>query len=146
MPSSALEIPQYALWMLAGWVLSCLISGWGGYRWGLRAQEEAEKLKARIDVLSIADSILADMWDNRDLWNPEGKRRSELRKATFRFSCQLGEAGKLRIDEALKKYQKLFIRYFEWPAKGTPERDLFDKDYKALVDGLKNLRDEISEA
>jgi hypothetical protein len=72
-PSGAFEIPQYALWMIGGWILTTLITGWLGYRSGLRSQRHAEKLKAKIDVLSMIDSIIADLWNDNRLWNPNVK-------------------------------------------------------------------------
>ena len=143
-PPGAFEIPDYALWTLAGWVLCCLLSGYGGYRWGLRSQREAEKLKARIEVLSMIDSILADMPENTDLWNNNSKRRGELRNPTFRFTCQLSKRRKLKIEQALNNYQPLFIKFWQRPAKGTPESDDFEKEYKALHDALNKFRDAVS--
>jgi hypothetical protein len=37
-PSGTFQIPDYALWMIAGWVLSTLLAGWTGYRWALRTK------------------------------------------------------------------------------------------------------------
>jgi hypothetical protein len=144
-PPGAFQIPEYAIWMIGGWVLSSLISIYGGYRWGLCSQKEAAKLSARNAVFSYIDRIHADLWDNRSLWGDESKSKTELKKVTIEFSSQFPEAHRVRIKKALDNYEKLYIRYFEWPKKGTPEREIFDKEYKAMVDGLKNLRDEISD-
>jgi hypothetical protein len=56
----------------------------------------------------------------------------------------LSDAGRVRIEKALKNYQLLFIRAFQWPEKGTPQREIFDQDYKALLEGSKDFRNEIS--
>ena len=143
-PPAAFEIPQYALWMMSGWILSSLITGLIGYRWGLKSQKEAARLKSRNDACAIIDRILADIWDNRSMWGDECKSKTELKKVTIEFSSQFSEADRIRIKKALDGYLTLSIRFFEWPAKGTPDREIFNKEYKAMVDALKHLRDEIS--
>ena len=126
-------------------ILGWPISSYFAYRWGLHSQEEAAKLKARNDALSIIDRISAEIWDNRSMWGLESKSKVELRKVTIQFSSQFPEADRLRIQKTLKEYEKLYIRFWEWPAKGTPDREICDKEYKAMVDGLKTLRHEISD-
>jgi hypothetical protein len=121
------------------------ISSYFAYRWGLRSQEQAAKLKARNEAISIIDRILAEIWDNRSMWGGESKSKIELRKVTIQFSSQFPEADRVRIKKALDDYQKLYVASFDYPAKGTPEREKFDKEHKAMVDGLKKLRDEISD-
>jgi len=79
------------------------------------------------------------------MWGQESKSKIELRKVTIQFSSQFPEADRVRIKKALNEYEKLYIRYFEWPKKGTPEREIFDKEYQAMVDSLKTLRHEISD-
>ena len=143
-PSGAFEIPDYALWGISGWVLGALISGYTGDRLGLRSQKQVARLNAQNAVCAFIDRILADLWDNRSLWGQEGKAQSELKKLTLEFSSQFGETDRARIKKALDYYQKLFIRFFEWPAKGTPEREVFKKEYEAMMSALKKLRDEIS--
>ena len=79
------------------------------------------------------------------MWGGESKSKIELRKVTIQFSSQFPEADRVRIKKALDDYQKLYVASFDYPAKGTPEREKFDKEHKAMVDGLKKLRDEISD-
>jgi hypothetical protein len=143
--ASALEIPQYALWMIAGWVLTTLISGFCGYRWGLRSQKEAARLKARNDVLAIIERIFADMETNGNCWNPHSKIRGDLRSVTIQFYSQFGPRVRARIKKALDDYHALYCGAWDWPKKGTPEREKFDREYKAQLDGLGHLRDEISD-
>jgi hypothetical protein len=143
-PANAFEIPQYALWMIAGWVLTSLISGFCGYRWGLRSQSQAARLTARNAVCAFIDRIAADFWDNPSLWSSHGKHSPELQRLTLEFSSQFAESDRVRIKKALDDYQKLYVASFGYPAKGTPERDVFDKEHKAMTEGLKRLRNEIS--
>ena len=144
-PARAFDIPEYALWMIAGWVLTSLISGWGGYRWGLRTQKEAARLKARNEVLAIIERIIADMEGNPDCWNPHSRIRGELRSVTIRFYSQFGSRVGARIKKALDSYHALYCSAWEWPEKGTPEREKFDQEYKAQIAGLEHLRDEVSD-
>jgi hypothetical protein len=62
-PSGAFEIPDYALWALAGWVLSCLISGsfagWFGYRLGLRAQEAAAIRADKLQLIPLIETFIS---------------------------------------------------------------------------------------
>ena len=126
-------------------ILGWAISSYFAYRWGLCSQDHASKLKARNEAIAIIDRILAEIWDNRSMWGQESKSKIELRKVTIQFSSQFPEADRVRIKKALNEYEKLYIRYFEWPKKGTPEREIFDKEYQAMVDSLKTLRHEISD-
>ena len=128
------------------WFLSIVITAWVGFRYGLRSQKEATQLKARNAALAFIDRIAADFWDNRSLWNSHGKHSGELKRLTFEFSSQFAESDRVRIKKALDDYQKLYVASFDYPTKGTPERDKFDKEHKAMTDGLKHLRDEISAA
>jgi hypothetical protein len=143
-PASAFEIPQYALWMIAGWVLTTLISGFCGYRWGLRSQKEAARLKARNEVLAIIERILADIDDDSGCWNPHSRIRGELRSVTIKFYSQFSVRIRARIKKALDSYHALYCSAWEWPKKGTPERAKFDQEHQAQIDGLERLRNEIS--
>jgi len=84
------------------------------------------------------------METNRSFWGLESKAKTELKKFTIQFSSQFAKADRLRIQKALDSYQALYISAWEWPPKGTPERLKFDQEYKAMIDGLTHLRDEIS--
>ena len=144
-PPGAFQIPDYAIWMIGGWVLTALISGFSGYRWGLRSQKQAARLSARNAACAFIDRIAADFWDNPSLWSSYGKHSGELKRLTLEFSSQFAESDRVRIKKALDDYQKLYVRSFDYPAKGTPEREVFDKEHKAMTEGLKRLRDEISD-
>jgi hypothetical protein len=143
-PSGAFQIPDYAFWMIGGWVLTALISGFSGYRWGLRSQQQAARLHAKNAACAFIDRIAADFWDNPSLWSSHGKHSPELQRLTLEFSSQFAESDRVRIKKALDDYQKLYVTSFGYPVKGTPEREMFDREHKAMKDGLKHLRDEIS--
>jgi hypothetical protein len=67
-------IADYALWMLAGWVLSALIAGWSGYRWGLHSQIAAKKLEVKTAMLPMIEQFiiraigLSTWLRHRDRW------------------------------------------------------------------------------
>jgi hypothetical protein len=144
--SGAPEIPQYALWTFGGWILSCLISGWSGYRWGLCAQKEAEKLKARIEVLTLIDRIFADIPNDFEFWRLRGRTRDALNATTFKFSCQLSESSRLKIQTALDDYHQLDISYSFSPIDSNPDRARIEKEHKMFMEGLNKLRYEIKNA
>jgi hypothetical protein len=140
------EVPPYALWLFglaaAGWIIGPLL----GFYFGRRSQEEAEKLKARIDALAIADGVSADIPKQLTLLHLFLSTRDALRDATFRFSCQLSERKRLRIEKALNAYQALDISYSWPPTEGKPDMQIVDKEHKIMLEALKFLRDEIDNA
>lgn len=127
------------------WFISVAVTAWVGYKYGLRSQDHAAKLSARNAALSVIDRISADLWDNRSMWPDESKSKTELSRLTFEFSSQFRESDRVRIKKALDDYKKQQIRFWEWPPKDTPERAEFMKQYQAMMDSLKRLRDEISD-
>jgi hypothetical protein len=144
-PASALELPDHALWDIGGFVLTVLISGFSGYRWGLRSQKQAKILDARIDALTIIDSIFADIPKDFEFWRLRARTRDALSAATLRLSCQLSECKRLKITKTLEDYEALDISYSFPPTEGTPDRARIEKEHKMMTDGLKRLRDEISD-
>lgn len=128
------------------WFISIVVACWVSYRYGLRSQKEAARLKAKNAVCAFIDRIAADFWENRNLWSSYGKHGAELKKLTLEFSSQFTETHRTRIKKALDDYQKLYVASFDYPAKGTPERVTFDGQHKAMTTGLKILRHEISVA
>jgi hypothetical protein len=136
-------IPQYALWTLAGWVLSCLIFGWSGYCRGLRAQINSGKLKARNQVLAIIDRVMADTSNIFDLLHLYMSTRETMRDAVFKFTSQFGEAARHKIEEAWNHYEKMTFDGHWSPTEGNPDTEAFRNDKKNMIETLKKLRDEI---
>ena len=62
----ALQVPDYALWNIGGYVLSALIAGFSGYRWGLKSQIHAKRLEVKTNMLPLigkfAESAKGDNW------------------------------------------------------------------------------------
>ena len=75
MPPEQTEIIYKYIMTASLWFLSVVITAWVGFRYGLRSQKEAAKLKARNDVFAIIDRIRADMEGTPDCWNPHSKIR-----------------------------------------------------------------------
>jgi len=141
------EIEKICQQIVSGslWFISVAITAWVSYRYGLRSQNHAARLAAKNAACAYIDRIAADFWDNRNLWSSYGKHGSELKRLTLEFSSQFAESDRVRIKKALDDYQKLHVASFDYPAKGTPEREKFDAEHKAMTEGLKRLRDEISD-
>ena len=138
-PASAFEIPQYALWMIGGWVLTTIITGWLGYRSGVHSQRYAELLKAKNAAFTEIDRILPviEAADNLRPVLLAGQRR--LEKLVFALSSQLHrKRQRTRIEAAWKCYQDLDIDL-------VPTTAPHGKDRARLTQPLKTLRDEISD-
>jgi hypothetical protein len=138
-------IPPYGIFRFVSALALSAFSLWFGYRRGVRSQKEAAKLKAKIDVLAIVDRLAADIERLLDLFQLHSGTQDALSKAAFRFSCQMAECKRRKIEQALADYQALNIEHQWPPAKDSPGWPKFDAEYKAMTDGLKRLRDEISD-
>ncbi len=138
-----IEMPHNGLLMLAGWVLSCLIFGWGGYRWWLCAQNEAEKRKARNEVLAIIERLMADnskIFNLQDLYMDS---KEVMRDAVFRFSGQLDKTARCKLEETWTGYDNIKFDGHWSPTEGNPDTEKFKNDQKIMLESLKKLREEI---
>lgn len=147
-PLNLEDIPPYSLWMITGWILTCLISGWSGYRWGLRAQRDAEMLKAKNAIFAEIDKALVNAEISDNLRPLLRTSQAHLERFVFSVSSQLrSERRRARIEAAWTSYQKL------------DTGDVFPTTYGAFNDPaaiakararmsqpLKNLRNEIHDA
>jgi hypothetical protein len=140
------DIPPYAIWSLAEFVLGILISGSCGYWLGLRSQKESEKLKARNDALANADKILHEIPQSLELFMLRVSTRDLLSDVVFRLSSQLSERKRLRLEKALNDYLALDISYSLPPTEGSPNMQIVDKEHKIMLEALRHLRDEIADA
>jgi hypothetical protein len=146
-------MPDYALWIISGWMVTALLSCCGGYCWALLSHKEIEQLRARIDSLSIADEIIAEIPRQRTMVGLFRKSVSDLKSAIYRLSCQLSESERARIENALSDYQALKIKEDNLiiSLSSGREANIRDADWEkvehernAMLESLKRLRDEIS--
>jgi hypothetical protein len=151
-PAGGFEVPEYVLWIIPIWIISILLSGWGGYRRGLRSLKEALRIQARIEALAIADEIISDIPKQETMVPLFIKSGTELRSAAFRLSSQLSEGDRKRIEKALDDYQTLPIKehHFVMTLSSGRESQIRKADLekveperKAMLESLKHLRDEI---
>jgi len=152
--SAQFGIPNFALWIMCGWIGTALLSFCGGYCSGLRSRKEAEQLKARIESLSIADEIRAEIPKQQTMVRLFVKSENELKTAIFRLSCLLSEGQRIRIENALSDYQALKIKEDNVHISLSSGREAkirnadFEKveqERHAMLESLQHLRDEISE-
>jgi len=126
--SAQFGIPNFALWIMCGWIGTALLSFCGGYCSGLRSRKEAEQLKARIESLSIADEIRAEIPKQQTMVRLFVKSENELKTAIFRLSCLLSEGQRIRIENALSDYQALKIKkimsIFRFPRDAKPKLEM----------------------
>jgi len=57
---SAYQVPDNALWNIAGYVLTVLIAGFSGYKWGLKSQIYGKKLEIKTSMLPLIIGLLFD--------------------------------------------------------------------------------------
>jgi hypothetical protein len=152
--TSLIGMPDYALWLISGWLVTALLSCCAGYCWALRSHKEAEQLKARIDSLSIADEIIAEIPKQQTMVGLFRKSGNDLKSAIFRLSCQLSESERTRIEKALSDYQALKIKEDNLIISLSSGREAkirnadlekVERERIAMLESLKRLRDEISE-
>jgi len=110
-PPGALQVPDNALWILAGWVLSTLLVGWSGYRWGLHSQIAAKKLEVKTAMLPLIEKFIIRANGKREDW----------------FGLRPESIGQL-LEPAIKlkslltgRKRKLLIEAWERFSKTTPD-------------------------
>ena len=149
-PAEVFEVPQYALWNIAGWVFSLLLSGWWCYRWGLRSQRENAKREARIKALAMLDRVSAAVHPAN--WLPKilTNTRPELEQLVFDFAARVGAAARNRIHAAWKPYGALSEHQVHpdssrtnMTAEGVVD---LSKMRATMLEPLKKLRYEIERA
>jgi hypothetical protein len=69
-PPGAFQVPDNALWNIAGYVLTVLIAGFSGYRWGLKSQIYAKILEVKTDMLPLIEGFIlwAESGEFHGLW------------------------------------------------------------------------------
>ncbi len=66
--SGAFQLPDNALWNIAGYVLTVLIAGFSGYRWGLRSQIYGKKLEIKTSMLPLIEKFIIRTKGDRIAW------------------------------------------------------------------------------
>lgn len=132
--------------MIAGWILSCLISGWSCYRWGLRSQRETAKHESKVAALSVIGQVRLDILASRYLPELVGPSQQRLKTPIFNFSARLKAKGRDRIEAAWQAYQK--IGDYDVHPDNPQFRDApaAEKSRPLLLEPLSKLRNEIDAA
>jgi hypothetical protein len=151
-PTGGFEVPEYVLWIIPIWLITLVLSGWGGYRRGLRSLKEALRIQARIEALAIADEIISDIPKQETMVPLFIKSGNELKAAAYRLSSQLSEGERKRIEKALEEYQTLQIKEHHFVMTLSTGRESqirradlekVEPERKAMLESLRRLRDEI---
>lgn len=121
---------------VAGW----LATTWLAYRWGLRSQNEAEKLKAKNNALSIIDNVNSGTENLAGMLGLFQRTKESMGNAIFGVSCQLSETRRVKIEEAWNKYGELYFTGNWSPVVSAQEQDWesFKKDQKTCEKHLKS--------
>jgi len=142
-PPDVFEIPQSALWTLGGAILGCLISGFAGYRWGLKAQRFGAKLKARNEALAIIDQITVDASNMFGILGLFQNTKGSIKGAIFAFTSQLNDEMRRETEESWKKYAELYFDgHWDISLPNSQQNiSAFENDQKKMLEALKSLRD-----
>jgi hypothetical protein len=65
---SAYQVPDNALWNIAGYVLTVLIAGFSGYKWGLKSQIYGKKLEIKTSMLPLIEKFIIRANGDRIAW------------------------------------------------------------------------------
>jgi hypothetical protein len=145
-PASALQIPDNALWILAGWVLSTLLVGWSGYRWGLHSQVAAKKLEVKTNMLPQIEKFIirAKATEGNDWFGLRPESIGQLLEPSIKLKSLLkGNRRKLLI-EAWETFSQTTPAEFHIPQpheEGEKEekmRQLFLNRMEALKSAVEN--------
>jgi hypothetical protein len=145
-PPGAFEIPDYALWTLAGLVFTNFIAAWLGYRFGLRYQRYAELLKAKNAVFAEIDQVRSVVATADNLRTVLRAGQTRLENLVFAVSSQLlCKKRRTCIETAWADYKKLDIGDFPTTLESSDSAAVAAARAR-MSQPLKRLRDEISKA
>lgn len=138
-PPRAFEIPDYALWTVAGWLLTVFLSGWSGYRWGLRSQRHAELLRAKNAAFADIDKTPADAKISDNLRPVLRQSQESLRPLVYAISSQLNPKGRTNIETEWQRYNGLSIGAFPTTFAGKKLEEI-QEVRASLIGPLDKLR------
>lgn len=144
-PPNALQVPDNALWILAGWVLSTLLVGWSGYRWGLHSQIAAKKLEVKTAMLPLIEKFIIRANGDRDQWfglRPDSIGQL-LDPAIKLKSLLTGRKRKLLI-EAWERFSQITPDDFHIPQPGE-EGEQTNKMRQMFLSRLNALKEIVQE-
>ena len=143
-PPSAFQIPDNALWMIGGWVLTALISTFTGYRWGLKSQQYAELHKSKVAALAEIDRLIAGCEVSGNLRTLLQESQERLGAFIIAVSSQSScQRHRIRTNKALADYQKIHIGAFPASLESC-DSETVSAAREQLSQPLKSLRDYVS--
>lgn len=131
-PTGALQIPDNALWNIGGYVLTVLIAGFSGYRWGLRSQIFARTLEVKTAMLPMIEKFISRA-ENSDTDNWFGLRPDsigQLSEPAIKLKSLLVGSKRKHLVKAWEGFSKTTQDEFHIP---QPDED----DEK--TDKMRNL-------
>jgi hypothetical protein len=106
-PSGVFQVPDNALWNIAGYILTVLIAGFSGYRWGLKSQIYAKKLEVKTAMLPLIEKFIIRANGGRDDWfglRPDSIR--ELMEPAIKLKSLLTGRKRKLLIEAWDRFSK----------------------------------------
>jgi hypothetical protein len=142
----AFQVPDNALWNIAGYILTVLIAGFSGYRWGLKSQIYAKKLEVKTNMLPLIEKFLIRANGDRDKWfglRPDSIR--ELMEPAIKLISLLDGHKRKLLIEAWDRFSKTTPEEFHIAQpgeEGEPEnkmRQLFIGRLAALKEAVQKI-------
>lgn len=139
-PSGALQIPDNAIWNIAGFVLTVLIAGFSGYRWGLRSQIFAKTLEVKTAMLPMIEKFInrANGDDHVDWFGLRPDSIGHLSEPAIKLKSLLTGRKRKLLIEVWERFSKTTVDEFHIPQldeEGEPTdkmRNLFLSRLNAL--------------
>jgi hypothetical protein len=106
-PSGAFQVPDNALWNIAGYIFTVLIAGFSGYRWGLKSQIYAKKLEVKTAMLPLIEQFIIRANGGRDNWfglRPDSIK--ELMEPAIKLKSLLTGRKRKLLIEAWDRFSK----------------------------------------
>jgi hypothetical protein len=135
---------HYALLVLA-WILTTAVSGWFGYRLGLRSQIESKKLEVKTNMLPMVERfvIRAESRDTSQWFGLRQDSIGQLLEPTIKLkNLLIGRKRKMLIS-AWENFSKITREDFHIPQyneQGEPEmRALFLERLNALKSVVESI-------
>jgi hypothetical protein len=145
-PSGQFQVPDNALWNIAGYVLTVLIAGLSGYRWGLKSQIFAKILEVKTAMLPMIEKFRIRA-SHEYIGNWHGLRPDsigELRDPAIKLKSLLTGRKRKLLIEAWERFSATTPDEFHIP-QPDEKGDKTEKMRELISSRLNSLKDAIED-
>jgi hypothetical protein len=132
--------------MLAGWILSTLIAGFSGYRWGLKSQIFAKKLEVKTAMMPMIEKFRVRA-SHEYIGNWHGLRPDsigELRDPAIKLKSLLTGRKRKLLIEAWERFSATTPVEFHIPQPGE-EGEKTEKMRELFLSRLNTLKEVVEQ-